>query len=74
MEAVRQCQVAMLVSERVREDHLHSRLFSIGSIIILYFVAPINAPQQSSDLAEASVEVAAADEGVRARGRVESPR
>ena len=72
MEAVRQCQVAILVSERVREDHLHSRLFSTGNVIIIYYVASINAPQQCNELEEASVEVAAPDEGVRASGRVES--
>ena len=89
MEAVRQCQVAIIVAERVRESHLHSKQFSTGSVIILpnnverscgraapmwrsrHYVASINPLQQCRELEEASLEVAAPDEGVRARDRVE---
>ena len=72
MEAVRQCQVAISVSERVREYYLRdSRLFSTGSVIILYHVALINAPQQCSELDGASAELTAPDEGIRSSHVVE---
>ena len=72
MDAVRQCQVAMLAVERVRVDQLHPRLFSTGSLSIVYYVALINFFQQYSQLDGGGVDVAAPDEGVRARGFVES--
>ena len=67
-EAARQCDVAMPVSERVREDHLCvSRLSSAGGVAIRYQVAWINGAQQCSKLDEVSVEVATPDEGIRSR-------
>ena len=58
----------MPAKERVREDHVHSRLSSTGSVRIETW---INLPQRCSELDEASVQVAAADEGIRSTHFVE---